>query len=208
MCRHRAARTGLAGFGMTSTGATHTTSSVPAAGGAGKIEIELRQAVQLFNTLDPSPFRESDLADEAEAYIVDQAMVLPKNVPIAIVIYLPRSELAQAAAMDMAGAVKNYFKILVKAASADLRELFKTGRLSLLIGFLILSTCVVIGFLLIELFEDNAISDIVRESFLIFGWVAIWKPSEIFLYGWPSIARRRRLYRRLSEATVTVKASD
>jgi hypothetical protein len=193
---------------MSSSGASGSGASAPVAGQAGKIEIELRQAAQLFNTLDPSPFRESDLADEAEDYIVDQAKDLPKTVPIAIVIYLPRSELAQAAAIDMAGAVKNYFKMRVHAASAELRELFKTGRLSLLIGFLILASCVIIGFLFMEVFEDGAISDIMRESFLIFGWVAIWKPSEIFLYGWPSIARRRRLYRRLSEATVTVEASD
>jgi hypothetical protein len=177
------------------------------AGRTGRIEIELRQVVQLFNTLDPSPFRESDLADEAETYIVDQAIDLPKNVPIEIVVYLPQSELEHAAAIDMAGAVKNYFKMQIGAASAELRELFKTGRLSLLIGFLVLSVSLVIGLLFTGLFENSAISEIMRESFLIFGWVAIWKPSEIFLYAWPPIARRRKLYRRLSEATITVTAS-
>jgi len=34
--------------------------------------------------------------------------------------------------------------------------------------------------------------------------VAIWKPSEIFRYAWPSIAARRSLFRRLSDATVTI----
>lgn len=193
---------------MTSTSETKTTSSVPAAGGPGKIEIELRQAAQLFNTMDPSPFRESDLADEAEDYIVDQAADLPKSASIEVVIYLPRSELGKAAAMDMAGAVRNYFRMRVRGASAELRDLFKTGRLALLVGFLVLSTCLVIGFFFTDYFEDSAISNIMRESFLIFGWVAIWKPSEIFLYAWPPIAQRRKLYRRLSEATVTVKASD
>ena len=193
---------------MSSSGETGSGASVPATGPVGKIEIELRQAAQLFNTMDPSPFRESDLADEAEAYIVDQATDLPKSAPIEVVIYLPRSELAHAAGMDMAGAVRNYFGMRVKAASAELRDLFKTGRLSLLVGFLVLSTCVVIGFVFTDYFEDSAISDIMRESFLIFGWVAIWKPSEIFLYAWPPIAQRRKLFRRLSEATVTVKASD
>jgi hypothetical protein len=178
-----------------------------APGRAGRIEIELRQVAQLFNTLDPSPFRESDLADEAETYIVDQAMDLPKNTPIRIVIYLPQSELEHAAAIDMAGAVKNYFKMRIGAASAELRETFKTGRLSLFVGFLVLSVSLVIGLLFTRLFENSAISEIMRESFLIFGWVAIWKPSEIFLYTWPPIARRRKLYRRLSEATVTITAS-
>jgi hypothetical protein len=35
--------------------------------GVGRIEMKLRKVSQLFNTLDPSPFRESDLALQAEA---------------------------------------------------------------------------------------------------------------------------------------------
>jgi len=37
---------------------------------------------------------------------------------------------------------------------------------------------------------------------LIFGWVANWRPIEIFLYEWWPIVRRRNLYRRLAAAEV------
>ena len=46
---------------------------------------------------------------------------------------------------------------------------------------------------------------LVEESFLILGWVANWRPLEIFLYDWWPIARRRDLYRRLSRAVVEPK---
>ena len=46
---------------------------------------------------------------------------------------------------------------------------------------------------------------LVEESFLILGWVANWRPLEIFLYDWWPIARRRDLYLRLSEAVVETK---
>ena len=46
---------------------------------------------------------------------------------------------------------------------------------------------------------------LVEESFLILGWVANWRPLEIFLYDWWPIARRRDLYRRLSNAVVEAK---
>lgn len=174
----------------------------------GLIEIELRQVAQLFNTLDPSPFRDSDLDPEAEEYIVDSAMDLPKNVPIEIVIHLPPGELSQASAVDISSAVKNYFAIRVRQASAQLHEKLKTGRLSLLIGFVILSACFLIGLFFFRSFKEGPFAEIVRESFVIFGWVAIWKPSEIFLYEWPPIARRRKLFRRLSEAKVTVNTGS
>ena len=34
------------------------------------IEIRLSNLVQFFNSLDPSPFRDKDLDDDAERYIV------------------------------------------------------------------------------------------------------------------------------------------
>jgi hypothetical protein len=52
--------------------------------------------------------------------------------------------------------------------------------------------------------NESPLSQILTESFLIPGWVAIWKPSEIFLYAWPPIAARRKLFHRLSEATIVL----
>jgi hypothetical protein len=46
---------------------------------------------------------------------------------------------------------------------------------------------------------------LLRQSFLILGWVANWRPLEIFLYDWWPLARRRDLYRRLSAAVVEIK---
>ena len=39
-----------------------------AAAGRAVLELHLGELRQLFNSMDPAPFRESDLADEAEAY--------------------------------------------------------------------------------------------------------------------------------------------
>ena len=39
---------------------------------------------------------------------------------------------------------------------------------------------------------------------VIFGWVANWRPIEIFLYEWWPIVRRRNLYRRLAAAEVNL----
>jgi hypothetical protein len=44
-----------------------------------------------------------------------------------------------------------------------------------------------------------------QESLIILGWVANWKPIEIFLYDWWPLARRRDLYRRLANASVELK---
>jgi hypothetical protein len=45
----------------------------------------------------------------------------------------------------------------------------------------------------------------VEESLLILGWVANWRPLEIFLYDWWPLTRRRDLYRRLAAAAVELR---
>jgi hypothetical protein len=52
---------------------------------------------------------------------------------------------------------------------------------------------------------EPAFKRLAEESFLILGWVANWRPLEIFLYDWWPLAHRRDLYNRLSVATVEVK---
>jgi hypothetical protein len=46
---------------------------------------------------------------------------------------------------------------------------------------------------------------VIEESLTIFGWVANWRPIEIFLYDWWPIVRRRNLYQRLSAAQVELR---
>ena len=43
-----------------------------------------------------------------------------------------------------------------------------------------------------------------RTSLLIGGWVAMWRPLQIFLYDWWPVVRRRRIYRNLGHASVQV----
>ena len=47
-------------------------------------------------------------------------------------------------------------------------------------------------------YADGTLITILRESLLIGGWVAMWRPMEIFLYErWPG-KRKQALYTRLS----------
>ncbi len=73
---------------------------------AGPIEIRLASVRQLFHTLDPTPFREGDLAAEAEDYILAWARDLPREAPIRIVVHLP----AEAEAPDPAGGHPQFFR--------------------------------------------------------------------------------------------------
>ena len=46
------------------------------------LELHVAEMRQLFNAMDPAPFRERDLDPNAEAYIVDWGRELPAGVPL------------------------------------------------------------------------------------------------------------------------------
>jgi hypothetical protein len=69
------------------------------------------------------------------------------------------------------------------------------------IGFTVLSFSVITGQTVVNL-APGPIGRVIEESLLIFGWVANWRPIEIFLYDWWPNVRRRNLYQRLSAAHV------
>jgi len=169
------------------------------------IEIRVNEIAQLFHTLDPFPFREKDLADEAEDYIVGWAREMPGNRPIRIVVHIPDTEPQEKASSDLVEAFSRYFAGRAVVVQRDLNELFRVGRRSLAIGVTLLATCLLLAHFAAGYLIEPTIRRLTEESFLILGWVANWRPLEIFLYDWWPLARRRDLYHRLSVATVEAK---
>ena len=169
------------------------------------IELRVEDIAQLFHTLDPFPFRNRDLDKEAEDFIVGWARELPANQPIQIIVHFPKTPEQDKAASELADALTHYFAYRARGVQHDLNELFRIGRRSLLIGIPVLIGCLFLSHLAAGYLAEIPFRRLLEESFLILGWVANWRPIEIFLYDWWPLRRRRDLYRRLAAATVICK---
>ena len=53
-----------------------------------RVELNLRDLEQFFNTMDPSPFHEKDLDDNVEEFIVSWAKEYPLEDPVQLVVHL------------------------------------------------------------------------------------------------------------------------
>lgn len=169
------------------------------------IEIRIAELRQLFNAIDPSPFRQRDLDPRAEEFIVDWATDLPSDKPWALVVHLERPAGRADEAVALRDAIHEYFGQQVLASKRRLRELFRRGRISLVIALAFLTATIVIGDALADYFGETQLGDIVREGFLIGGWVAMWRPLEVFLYDWWPIRAEGRLLHRLSTMPVRIE---
>ena len=61
--------------------------SLPA---AHRIELNVKDMTQLFNSMDPSPFHEKDLDHDAEEFIVSWAQEFHRKEPIELVVHLEK----------------------------------------------------------------------------------------------------------------------
>ncbi len=175
---------------------------------ADPVEIAVRAHTigQLFNSLDPSPFREKDLDAGVEEFVVGWVRELPKAAAFTIVVHLPPEEAAKPEAARVGEAFAYYFSDRARVAQQDLRELFRVGRRFLGIGVVVLAVCLVASQTAARLMPNEVAARVVEESLIIVGWVANWRPIEIYLYDWLPIRRRIQLFQRIAAATVQVKA--
>ena len=169
------------------------------------IEVHVGELKQLFNSIDPSPFRNKDLDREAEEFIVGWAKDLPHDAALALVVDLDREAGLPDEAAVLRDAIHEFFRQRAEAYRRRLRELFRRGRTSLFIGLTVLAAAIALGDFLAVLMETSRIGEILRESLTIGGWVSMWRPLEIFLYDWWPISREAQLSDRLATMPVRIK---
>ena len=105
------------------------------------IELRVNEIGQLFQSLDPFPFREKDLDKEVDEYIVSWARELSQDQPIKIIIQIPEREARTKAASELAEAFARYFSYRADLLQRELNELYRLGRRFFVIGITILVAC-------------------------------------------------------------------
>jgi hypothetical protein len=138
--------------------------------------VHVGELKQLFDAIDPSPFRDRDLDPKAEEFIVGWAKDLPRETPLALVVDLDREAgLADEAAV-LRDAIHEFFRHRAETCRQRLRELFRVGRTSLMIGLVVLAAAIALGDFLARLMQGSRIGEIIRESLTIGGWVSSGVP--------------------------------
>lgn len=172
-------------------------------GGKRWIEVRVKEAQQLFDFRDPSPFRERDLDDDFIEYIMLSAREFSHKTPVKIVIYIGGKMTPELSKEAIHEALHSYLSYQIELSMKDLRSFLRRGQIFLLLGILMLVACLSIARAIPPETEFTAMS-ILREGVTIFGWVSMWKPIELLLFEWYPLFDKLRLYRKLLETEVDI----
>lgn len=158
----------------------------------GTIDIRLRELAQLYDSLDPSPFREKSLDRDAEAYLIECAGEFPANDELRVLIHGPAEMAAHVG--DIAAAIHTHFDALNSQARRRHRRRQRLSRFAMLLGFGVLAVALLLRTLIAE--WPGALGEVLAEGLLILAWVALWRPAEIILFDqWESLEKSRLLQR-------------
>jgi len=168
-----------------------------------QIELKISKLSELFNSMDPTPFHHCDLDRDAQEYLESWAMAFSHKSHFRIILHIEQMPETDPSAV-VVEAIHNFFTYKAEMTKRQLHLLLQEGRTSLMIGMAFLMLCLLAADFLIS-YSGNTFLRVLKESLIIGGWVAMWRPLQIFLYEWWPSVRRGLVYRKLAKATVLIR---
>jgi hypothetical protein len=168
------------------------------------IEVHVAHGHQLFDSIDPSPLGQRDLDTRVEKFILESAREAHRDRGLALMVHL--DDPAPLDLANLSDAIRGFFDLRARSARYRLRLLLKRGRLSLAVGLLFMLASITAGGMVESALAFDPLGIVLRESLLIGGWVALWRPLELFFYDWWPIRAEAKLLNRLSRMPVRITA--
>lgn len=167
------------------------------------IVILARDWRQLFDSRDPAPFFERDLDDDAAEYLIDSLLDLGRRAErVVIKLTGPQSGLGDTA--ELGKAIHQYFSYALLRRRIRHKQLLKEGVAALAVGLTLLVLAMV-AITRMAHAESEPTTRLLRESFLIFAWVAMWRPFDILVYSWWPYLSERQVISKLARIPIEVR---
>jgi hypothetical protein len=130
------------------------------------IELRVDKIAQLFHSLDPGSAistrtpRITSSAGRASSIGISRLRV-----------HVPDDKAQSEEAQDVREAFAHYFSYRAESLQRELKELFRVGRRSLVIGMTVLAACLLSAHFVVGHLFNPPFARLVEESLLILGWV-------------------------------------
>lgn len=165
-----------------------------------QLTLKLPELRQLFVEFDIDPFqghyRSASGVEQIMSALKAQSVLKKRRVSTTIV--LPPGEAKPGLEQSALKALEGYCDVRIEDLKEERIATWREGFKALLLGVLFLGIC-----LAGSAFLDNseATSRMLRhflsEGLVIAGWVGLWYPADILLYGWIPFTRDIELFRRI-----------
>jgi hypothetical protein len=166
---------------------------------ASTVSLRLRHLGQLFNSFDPSPFRDRDLDRDAAAFVEEEFSDRPRD--RTGVLNISTADHHDYTHADVQEALNHYYARLADSTRHRIREQLRIGRISLAVGFGVFMLCMG-GRGLFESTQAAPLPRVLDEGLIVLAWIALWLPIEQLVSDLIPLIRQRAFYQRLARIRV------
>lgn len=170
------------------------------------IDIFIENPDQLFDWKDPAPFRYRDLDDDFVRFVLQSAREIG-NQPFKIVINSSAKELVGTHETTLIEAIRQFFSYEKDLVRNEISSLFRYGRMTMFFAVVFLFTCIRASTWL-DRQTDSVFYHAVAQGLTILGWVAMWRPVNIFLYDWWPLYNKMTKYAELKDVEIDFRYSN
>ncbi|WNY26991.1 hypothetical protein MsAm2_07740 [Methanolapillus ohkumae] len=169
------------------------------------IELELNSADQIYNNMDPSPFYERELNNNADQYIFSAVEEVPLRKKMLLVIYARiDKELTEKKENVVKDAIHMHFERKAKSLERQMRKKTKTVGYSTILGFIFLGFCLAASYWLTVNAGDNSFSQVLGQGLAVIGWVVLWNPVEYLVFDRWEPRKEIRLCKKISKTDIEI----
>jgi len=173
-----------------------------------EIALHLDDIKYLF--ADPGP--DSDMFVSGLDYLYSEIKAYPRQEKFKVIIVLPQGNFSDDQDDKTRQKLKRFCSFKIEESRRELIALHRQGVAALLIGLVVLLTCVLLAFAF-SLVAQSGVNEILKALSQIItvlfaasaGWVALWMPAEIFLYDWWPFRQDMRIYKQIANADLIIR---
>jgi uncharacterized membrane protein len=175
-----------------------------------EITLHLDDIQALF--ADPEPG--SDRYVSGMDYLYSEVRIYKRRDKFKVTIELPQEKITEDLLERTRAKIKRYCQFKAEQSLKELIVLRHQGVAALKMSLVVVVICVVLA-IIFTLISQSGMNNILEALFAVVGvlfvlsagWVALWEPSEIFLYdGWP-FQQDIRIYNQIADADIVIRES-
>ncbi len=162
------------------------------------IAAAINRYTDIFNELDPAPFKRRDLNYDLRIFLEDCSADIPLKYDI-ILQFNIADEIPDATKEERIKAgLKTYFSFVGNLLTAEIKKSYQKSALYVIIAFFLLS----IAYSLRTVATDDIVFKTLVEGINIGGWVFLWEAISTFVFKKRETKTKNKQYKRFNNAQI------
>ena len=162
------------------------------------IAVSTERYRDIFNELDPAPFKKRDINHDLRVFLEDSSDDIPLKYDLILQFNLLKENPDQPKEQRITSGLRTYFYFVENQLRQEIGKSYQKGALYFVTAFILLF----VTYTLRTAATSGTVFTILVEAITIGGWVFLWEAISTFAFKKRDVRRRKQHYERFTRAQI------